>query len=331
MRNLEAAFARIKYTAALAVVGLSMASCAPEAASPTSTRIPTATPRPTETATPTPTKTPEPAATLAPTEIPTPTIEQEPAASYEKDIVNKMYEMNDGRRIEDIQVDPQIMEVMRSLNIEAHGDITNLLIQAIPVDNANAHDFPDTLGIHLTPEYIPVDLIENVKDFGIECYLYLPIDEETREMEVIQINREVAQAFLALQHEAFARNMPLYVRFGFRDAKDQERLTQVRGSGAAKPYNSEHMTGRVLDVYASNTKHLYPSMAYTESAFHDLINAYGFVSSVGFWGDSPHILYIGIAEVRALLDAGINPNSRPVVAQVQIAKYQILVSQANAK
>src|SRR5688572_18314311 len=84
-------------------------------------------------------------------EMATQTVEAvtEKTVYYDKERVERVYVM-EGGRMEGVVVNDLVMKVVAGLNIQVEGDITDLLIRAIPVDNADKTRFPDSLGIRFS-------------------------------------------------------------------------------------------------------------------------------------------------------------------------------------
>lgn len=242
-------------------------------------------------------------------------------ASYKRTKVEQAYILDGGKKIEDLVIDPRVAAVVDQLDIRAVGDITNLLIRAIPVDNADKERFPDALGLKFSEAYSPPFEMVPVKDTEIVCFANM--DLKTK------IDVETAQAIVLLQREAFALDYPIYLAYAYRSFDDQNKLylgsmDEFGNSGAASPGSSEHHTGLAVDFYTSEVERWEP-----DDSFLALANKHGFVNSIRP-GDRPHFFFLdGIwpGLTKALLDAGIDPNSRRTSVDARIAVFQKLLRQ----
>lgn len=251
------------------------------------------------------------------TESPTPTLgvtqtEVEAVSVwFERERVEEMYEMEDGKRLEDVEINPEIMKAVEGLGIRADGDITDLLIRVIPVDSE--------LGLRFSESYVPPFEMVRVKNTGILTFAYM--DSETL------IDVQTAHAIIALQNEAFALGYPVFLAYAYRSRELQRELhegsmDEYGNSGAAAPGSTEHHTGMAVDLYTSETNKWEP-----DEGFLALANKYGLVNSIRP-GDNPHFFYLdGVwpGLTKALLDAGIDPNNRRNSVDARITVFQILM------
>lgn len=236
--------------------------------------------------------------------------------------VRRVYVLEGEGGLEELMINPLVMEAVRVLGIKAEGDVTNLLIRAIPVDNADKQVFPDTLGLHFSENYMPAWLLVLVRETEVRWFIGMRQDT--------LVDETTAVALVRLQKEAFPLGFPAYLAFAFRDDQLQEQLREeARGSGVARARNSEHLTGLAVDLYADFSTWRYP-----EARFVSVANRHGFVSSISYQGDPPHFFYLdGVwpGLTQALIEAGIDPNNRRNSVDARIAVFRILVEQAEAR
>lgn len=258
---------------------------------------------------------------ILPTEIPTIVITETSIPDVERvyfdeDRVKNSYifPADHSKTLEEQAVDPEILAAVLRLEINPQGDITDLLIKAIPADDAKKQ-FPDSLGVRLAIEYRPVGVIVNTYEVGIPM---------VKGYESQTLNVDAAVSLAALLVEAKNRGIDVYMAHGFRDNEMQRALDAANPLGAAGRGGSEHLIGLTADLYGNE----YAGVGLSND-FIELANEYGWVRSLGP-GDPPHYFYLdGVwpGLTRALIEAGYNPNDRYVSVQARLAVFQILIVQ----
>lgn len=241
-------------------------------------------------------------------------VEGEPFFDIEK--VDAAYVLEGGQQdIMDIRVDSRIMAAVRSLNIEVSGDCTARLLKALPVDNAP--DAGDSMLIHYSSEFRPAWEMKLMEEGDIIL---------AEEAEGQYLASEAMESLHQLQHAALALGMESYVGYGFRDDELQWLINQVNPAGSAGIGSSEHVTGLSADLFSNRNKTRVPGYQ-----FANLANQHGWVNSLTRAYDPAHYFYLDAiwpGLTKALLDAGLDPNNRPVSAQARMAVFQIIRAQA---
>lgn len=239
---------------------------------------------------------------------------------FDKAQVEEMYTFDDGSRIEDVVIDQQVMDAVSSLNIQASGDITNLLIRAIPTDDAKRLGYDHSAGMRFSENYYPHWKMETVAEMELA---YCAGKADT------YVDSEMADALRDLQAESRIRGFGCFVAYGYRDHEKQWMMNQEAPVGAATPGGSEHATGLCADLYAD-----WEQTHYIAGEMENFANQLGFVHSLSLAGDPPHYFYLdGVwpGLTKALMNAGVDVNTRYVSVQARLAVFRLLTDSAKLK
>lgn len=239
---------------------------------------------------------------------------------YDSKIIDETYTIHNGKKMEDISVDPVVMEVVKKMNLQASGDITNLLFRAIPTDAALELGYKNSEGIRFSYNYHPREPMVTAEKMGLNYF---------QGKGSVYLNMDAAQSLFNLQKIAQTKGIYIYLFNGYRDYLQQWIMNKATPEGGAgSPGASEHVTGLAADLYTD-----FASFRYPDYSFQHLANQHGWVNSLSMEGDPPHFFYLdGVwpGLTKALLDAGLNVNERYTSVQARIAVFQTLAAQATA-